>query len=125
MKLEFTNIPQKDEKADAFINNEILVDTYSKEEKLNAWYGYLEDELPFPFDGNVLTERIKNTLHYSEVKLQRLAPVERCGLHQIWVMGRLSIDNTLLHFFLADLKSVSKMKAYQSIYYWKYWSQQP
>lgn len=123
MNIEFSTIPQTDEKADAFIEDEILVDTHSEEEQLGAWYSYLEDELPFPFEGMILTERDKNTLHYSQVKLERMAPIQRCSHRQIWAMGRLSVNKTLLHFFLADFKSVNKLEAYQPIYYWKYWVQ--
>ncbi len=124
MNIEFTNIPQKDEKADTFISDEILVDTYGEEEQLSAWYSYLEDELPFPFGGMVLTEKTKSSSRYNQVKLEGMASVQRCGLYQMWALGRLSIDKTLVHFFLADLKSVDKMEAYQPLYYWKYWVQQ-
>lgn len=123
MTIEFSNIPQKDPKADAFIYDEILVDTYGEEEQLSAWYTYLEDELPFPFQGMILTERKGNSYHYSQVKMERLAPIERCSYHQMWVMGRFYGSNRpLLHFFLADFKSVESLEAYQPIYYWKYWS---
>mgnify|MGYP006269785275 CR=1 FL=1 len=123
MTIAFTNIPSEDPQADTFIDDEILVDTYGEEEQLSAWYTYLEDELPFPFQGVVRTEKVGNSIRYSQVSLESLAPVARCGLHQMWVMGRLSIDKTLVHFFLADLKSVDTMEAFQPIYYWKYWSQ--
>lgn len=61
MTIAFTNLPQKDPQSDTFINDEILVDTYDEYEQLSAWYSYLDDELPFPFQGMVLSERIGNS----------------------------------------------------------------
>jgi hypothetical protein len=122
MTIEFPHLlPRRDAEADLLIQEEILVDTHD-DEKLAAWYTYLEAALPFPFSAMVLTEEKANTTMYSMVRLEKLAPLERCANRQIWVQGRLSTnDKTLLHFFLADLQSVNKLEAYQPVYHWKYW----
>lgn len=88
--------PETDPEREERIDNEILVDAYGDEEVTSSWYYYLEEQLQFPFTAMVRTHRYSPgpksvATSASQVELLGMAPLSRCGYHQMWAMGVLSL----------------------------------
>lgn len=124
------HFPDEEPEREGRIYSEIIVDAYGDEEIATSWYYYLEEQLLFPFDAMVYTHRKfypgTNTSSdcSSRVHLLRLASLERCGMHQIWTMGILSVGEEVpLHFFLYDVHAVEpNEQRVQALSDWMYWN---
>ncbi len=105
------------------IDDEIIVDAYNNDEVTTAWYYHLEEALNFPFTAMVLTHRSGNASHLHQVKLIGMAPIDRCGYWQMWVVGKLALLSELpLHFFLSDVSQIEpNQERMEALTAWLYW----
>jgi len=113
---------------EARIHDEIIVDAYGDEEVTSSWYYYLEETLQFPFTAMVQTHRYRPrtggiATSSSQVELLGMAPLSRCGYHQMWVMGVLGLQReTPVHFFLGDLVMIEPDEDREAaLSDWLYW----
>ena len=67
---------------------EVVVDVYDASERAVGWFGYLENELEFPFTARCTERRaISPLLVGDEVEVVSMAPADEC-LHEMFVMIR-------------------------------------
>ena len=113
-----------DEAAEARIHENILVGTSSEKEIVSAWYTFLEENLVFPFYAYIEKPKALERVVYSRVKVIKLAAMERCSAHGIWLVGYptpIRAEN-VFYYCLADLRSVeTEIHAYQVIQDYFYW----
>ena len=118
---------QPDEAAAARIHENILVGTSSEKEIVSAWYTFLEENLVFPFYAYIEKPKALERVVYSRVKVIKLAAMERCSPHGIWLVGYttpIRAEN-VFYYCLADLRSVeTEIHAYQVIQDYFYWINQ-
>jgi len=119
---------QPDEAAAARIHENILKGTSSEKEVVSAWYTFLEEQLVFPFYAYIESPRSSpNVISSSRVKVVKLAAMERCSAHGIWLVGYptpIRAEN-VFYYCLADLRSVeTEIHAYQVIQDYFYWINQ-
>jgi hypothetical protein len=64
---------------EARIEDEIIVDAYNSDERALSWYYYLEDKMQFPFRARCVSARAISPLQPSEeVQVLSLAPEHDC-----------------------------------------------
>lgn len=67
---------------------EVVVDAYDAAERAMGWFGYLENELTFPFTARCTERRaISPLLVGDDVEVVALAPADECS-HEMFVMIR-------------------------------------
>lgn len=67
---------------------EVVVDAYDASERATGWFGYLENELEFPFTARCTERRaISPLLVGDEVEVVSMAPAGECS-HEMFVMIR-------------------------------------
>lgn len=117
-----------DPEREARIRDEAIVDAYGDEEVAMSWYYYLDERLEFPFNVMVQTHKYRQQggISYvsSQMRLLSMAPLKRCGMHQMWAMGMLLTGReTPFHILLNDIKSIEpntgRSEALQD---WMYWT---
>jgi len=123
--------PETDPGREERIDNEIIVDAYGDEGIASSWYYYLEEKLRFPFKAMVLTHRYRPgpksvATSVSQVELIGMAPLSRCGYHQMWAMGVLSLRRDApLHFFLSDIIEIEPEEERETaLTDWVYWNRE-
>jgi hypothetical protein len=97
---------------EARIEDEIIVDAHTDEERAMSWYYYLDSELCFPFEAECVKQWPISPLRKGEkIQITALAPAEHCA-HQIMVLGQWS--GRSLGVSLTQLKP--------TIADWHYWA---
>ena len=67
---------------------DVVVDAYDASERAMGWFGYLENELEFPFTAHCTERRAISPLQSGdEVEVVSMAPVDECA-REIFVMIR-------------------------------------
>jgi hypothetical protein len=80
--------PKRDLDREERITMEVVVDAYDASERATGWFGYLENELEFPFTAHCTERRaISPLLVGDEVEVVSMAPADECG-HEMFVMIR-------------------------------------
>ena len=102
------------------IADEILVDSYTREEHAMSWYYYLEGKLCFPFKASCTKKRATSPFRVGEsVSITGLAPEEDCQ-HEIIVLtewnGR-ALGVPLAQWTPGDVGTETK----EGIEDWHYW----
>lgn len=64
--------PRLDRVREARIENEVVVDAYTPEERAMGWYSYLENKLSFPFTARCVASRAISPLKKGE-KVEEVA----------------------------------------------------
>lgn len=76
----------RDEKREARIENEIIVDAYGPEEQAMGWYYYLDEHLHVPFRARCIATRTISPLREGEVvTVTGMAPEDDC-MHEMFVL---------------------------------------
>jgi hypothetical protein len=71
--------PKEDPEREHRIDMEVVVDCYDADERRMGWYGYLEDQLRFPFTATCVVQRATSPLRVGdEVEVIGMAPEEDC-----------------------------------------------
>jgi hypothetical protein len=71
--------PRSNRARERRIDQEIVVDAYTSDERAMGWYYYLEGKLDFPFKAKCIAERVVSPLRKSEeVEVLGMAPEEDC-----------------------------------------------
>jgi len=82
------NRPNTDPDREERITMEVVVDAYDASERATGWFGYLENELEFPFTARCTERRaISPLLVGDEVEVVSMAPADECS-YEMFVMIR-------------------------------------
>ena len=105
------------------IIDEIVVDAYTREERVLGWYYYLEGKLKFPFRARCIVEETVSPLRAGEkVEVLEMAPEDDCQGDMLviipWGGRTLSVPLTQLKGIAVDKETR------QAIEDWHYWVQQ-
>lgn len=80
--------PQTDPEREERITMEVVVDAHDASERATGWFGYLENELEFPFTARCTERRaISPLLVGDEVEVVSMAPADECT-REMFVMIR-------------------------------------
>lgn len=110
----------KDAARENRIENEIIFDAYSEEERAMGWYYYLEDKVTFPFTAKCTVRRATSPLRVGEeIKVIGMASEDDCS-HEIcvniqWNKGRLAVPLSQLGVTNTNLKPKEAVED------WNYW----
>ncbi len=102
---------------------EVVVDAYDASERAMGWFGYLENELEFPFTARCTEKRaISPLLVGDEVEVVEMAPADECEAEMFvmirWEHGGLGVP-------LSQLNPVHASKATAvAVGDWHYWVEQ-
>ena len=78
--------PKLNRRREQRLENEILIDSYTPDERAMSWYYYLEGKLRFPFLATCMKSRAISPFRVGEsLSITGLAPEDDC-LHEIIVM---------------------------------------
>jgi hypothetical protein len=110
----------RDQDRETRIENEIVVDAHDASERAMGWYGYLEEDLRFPFTATCVKARPISPLKVGdEVEVSGMAPENECE-HEMFVMIRR--ERPGLAVPLSQLKGVATDESTsQAIEDWRYW----
>lgn len=112
---------EHDEKRDERIENEVIVDAYTPEERALGWYYYLEDEMRFPFQARCMEERTISPLREGEAVCVVGMPDEADCRSEMFVqvewMDR-EFGVPLIQLDVGDVDSDTREAADD----WQYWS---
>jgi hypothetical protein len=99
---------------------EVVVDAYDASERATGWFGYLENELEFPFTAHCTERRaISPLLVGDEVEVVSMAPPDECS-HEMFVMIRW--EHGGLGVPLAQLEpSRARPGTEVAVADWRYW----
>jgi hypothetical protein len=102
------------------IDEEIVVDAYTSDERALGWYCYLEEKLDFPFKAKCVAARgISPLKKGEEVEVLRMAPEDDC-MKEMFVM--VGFAGRKLGVPLVQLDPVNPSKAMRAaIEDWRYW----
>jgi hypothetical protein len=103
------------------IDQEIVVDAYTPEERAMGWYYYLEGRLRFPFKAKCVAERAVSPLKKGEaVKVLGMAPEEDC-MGDMFVLVRFAGRRVGVPLAqLAPAGADGEMR--EAIEDWRYWT---
>ena len=112
--------PRRDPAREDRIKMEVVVDAYDAAERAVGWFGYLENELEFPFTAHCTERRaISPLLVGDEVAVVSLAPADECS-HEMFVMIRW--EHGGLGVPLSQLKpSGAGSRIETAVEDWRYW----
>jgi hypothetical protein len=80
--------PKADPEREDRITMEVVVDAHDASERAMGWFGYLENELQFPFTAHCIERRAISPLQAGdEVEVVSMAPADECA-REIFVMIR-------------------------------------
>lgn len=113
--------PQRNRRREERIEQEIVVDAYSSDERAMGWYYYLEGKLRFPFTATCIKRRATSPFKIGEsLSITGLAPEDDC-MSEIIVLtewhGR-SLGVPLAQLRPRKVDAATK----QGIEDWHYWS---
>lgn len=102
------------------IEQEIVVDAYTSDERALSWYYHLEEKLAFPFKARCTAERSVSPLKKGEkVEVVGMAKEDDC-MHEMFV--RVGFAGRKLGVPLAQLAPVKPDKATrEAVKDWRYW----
>jgi hypothetical protein len=103
------------------IEQEIVVDAYTSDERALSWYYYLEDKLRFPFKAKCVAVREMSPLKKGEeVEVLRMAKEDDCMREMFVLIG---FAGRRLGVPLVQLDPVKPDKATrEAIDDWRYWA---
>ena len=103
------------------IEQEIVVDAYTPEERSISWFYYLEEKLAFPFRARSVSLRAISPLKKDEeLEVVGMAKEEDC-MHEMFVLIRFA--GRKLGVPLAQLEPLSANEATkESVDDWRYWA---
>ena len=102
------------------INEEIVVDAYTPDERALSWYYYLEDKLEFPFRARCVAARTMSPLKTGEQVNVLAMPKEDDCMNEMLVM--ISFAGRRLGVPLAQLEVVkAKGGTREAVEDWCYW----
>ena len=71
--------PKRNRRREARIEQEVVVDAYTSEERAMGWYYYLQERLRFPFSATCSKRRATSPFKIGEsLSITRLAPEDDC-----------------------------------------------
>jgi hypothetical protein len=113
-------MPAEDEARESRIQNEIVVDCYTEEERALGWYYYLDDRLAFPFKASCVVKLATSPLRLGEeVQVVGMASEDECS-HDMLV--RVEYSDSALAVPLRQLRCHSRgRKAKEAMQDWHYW----
>ena len=80
-------VPKRNRRREARIEQEIIVDAYTSEERAMGWYYYLEGKLRFPFAATCIKRRATSPFKLGEsLTITGLAPEDDC-MNEIIVLS--------------------------------------
>ena len=102
------------------IEQEIVVDAYTPEERAIGWHCYLDDKLRFPFKAKCVSVREISPLKKGEeVEVLRLAPGDDC-MREIFVLA--GFAGRKLGVPLAQIEPIGADAATrEAVADWRYW----
>jgi Calcium binding len=102
------------------IDEEIVVDAYTSDERALGWYYYLEEKLDFPFKAKCVAARGISPLKKGEkVQVLRMAPEKDC-MREMFVM--IAFAGRRLGAPLAQLEAIDPSRAMrEALEDWCYW----
>lgn len=111
---------REDKARERRIDMEVVVDAYDETERAMGWYGYLDEELTFPFKAKCVRKRPVSPLSKGEVvEVVRMAPESECEL-EMFAMVRW--QRRILGVPLAQLVGMDvDGKTKQALDDWYYW----
>ena len=112
--------PKSNRTRERRIEQEIVVDAYTPEERAIGWHCYLDDKLRFPFEANCIAVREISPLKKGEeVEVLGMAPADDCMREMFVIVG---FAGRKLGVPLAQLDPVKPDKAtHETIEDWRYW----
>jgi hypothetical protein len=114
--------PKRDPEREKRIDMEVVVDCYDRHERAMGWYGYLEDQLRFPFTATCTIFRAISPLRVKdEIEVLGMAPEEECEC-EVFVMMQWDRPDGL-GVPLAQLKPIEDTdeQTKQAVADWHYW----
>lgn len=110
----------RDVEREARIEQEIIVDAYTPDERAMGWYYYLESQLEYPFITRCVEERIISVLLVGdEVDVVGIAPEEECMCEMFVLMPWERRD---LAVPLSQLKVThGEEETVRAVEDWRYW----
>jgi hypothetical protein len=110
----------KDKKREHRITFEIVVDSYSEEERATAWHSYHEENLEFPFQAVCIKDRSGSPIRKGETtKVVAISDIDLC-MHEMFV--DIEWSGRILTVPLEQLVAVkSNKKTIEAIEDWHYW----
>lgn len=102
------------------IENEIIVDAYTSDERAMGWYYYLDDKFSFPFKAKCIAPRVISPLKKGEeVEVIKMAPEDDC-MKQMFVLVRFA--GRKLGVPLEQLEAIDTDEATrEAMGDWQYW----
>ena len=115
--------PKRDEVRENRIEMEIVVDCYNEEERAMGWFGYLQDQLEFPFTATCIEKRSSSPLRIKDkVEVIDLPGGDVCD-SEMFVTIRWDKDS--LDVPLSQVKPIDSTgeQTKQGVEDWHYWLQ--
>jgi len=119
----------------AYIQEEIIVDTYGEEEIAASWEQYLLDTLQFPFVAYGSGDREMTGKHRFRMSIVGLHPTAQVGIRQVLLLARLQDSDRHFAIRMEDLwppdgwevdpdwREGEESDPWQVHYHWCYWVQ--